>query len=184
MYFLYLPIKKRIRKEGVTSDKSDRTQTEKEYETMTAKEFLNQAHCLNKLIQSHQRELSELEEMGAVISSSNFSGMPSGSRSTEAPFVRQVMKKIDFENQIRQELENLIDLKKQIHDAIDAVPDMNQRLVLRYRYIEFFPWVKIIAEMQDSFYSERQIYRFHSEGLKNIVVPEGRAKIKVGSACQ
>ena len=59
---------------------------------MTAKEFLNQAYCLNKLIQSHQRELSELEEMGAVISSSNFSGMPSGSRNTEAPFVRQVEK--------------------------------------------------------------------------------------------
>ncbi len=120
---------------------------------MTAKEFLNQAYCLNKLIQSHQRELSELEEMGAVISSSNFSGMPSGSRNTEAPFVRQV------------------DLKKKIHDAIDAVRDPNQRLVLRYRYIEFFPWVKIIAEMNDMFYSERQTYRFHSEGLKQIVVP-------------
>lgn len=135
---------------------------------MTAKEFLNQAYCLNKLIQSHQRELSELEEMGAVISSSNFSGMPSGSRNTEAPFVRQVEKKVDLELQIKKEIENLIDLKKKIHDAIDAVRDPNQRLVLRYRYIEFFPWVKIIAEMKDSFYSERQIYRFHSEGLKNI----------------
>lgn len=144
---------------------------EKEYETMTAKEFLNQAHCLNKLIKSHQRELAELEEMGTVISSSNLSGMPSGSRNTEPPFVRYVEKKVDLEKQIQRELENLIDLKKQIHDAIDRVPDMNQRLVLRYRYIEFFPWVKIIAEMQDSFYSERQIYRFHSEGLKNIVVP-------------
>ena len=135
---------------------------------MTAKEFLNQAYCLNKLIQSHQRELSELEEMGAVISSSNFSGMPSGSRNTEAPFVRQVEKKVDLELQIKKEIENLIDLKKKIHDAIDAVRDPNQRLVLRYRYIEFFPWVKIIAEMNDMFYSERQTYRFHSEGLKNI----------------
>ena len=119
---------------------------------MTAKEFLNQAYCLNKLIQSHQRELSELEEMGAVISSSNFSGMPSGSRNTEAPFVRQVEKKVDLELQIKKEIENLIDLKKKIHDAIDAVRDPNQRLVLRYRYIEFFPWVKIIAEMNDMFY--------------------------------
>lgn len=138
---------------------------------MTAKEFLNQAYCLNKLIQSHQRELSELEEMGAVISSSNFSGMPSGSRNTEAPFVRQVEKKVDLELQIKKEIENLIDLKKKIHDAIDAVRDPNQRLVLRYRYIEFFPWVKIIAKMNDMFYSERQTYRFHSEGLKQIVVP-------------
>ncbi len=141
---------------------------EKEFRKMTAKDFLNQAYCLNKLIQSHQRELAELEEMGACISSSNLSGMPSGSRNTEAPFVRQVMKKIDLENQIKQEIANLIDLKKQIHDAIDAVPDPKQRLVLRYRYIEFFPWGRIIDEMKDSFYSERQIYRFHSEGLKNI----------------
>ena len=72
---------------------------------------------------------------------------------------------------IKKEIENLIDLKKKIHDAIDAVRDPNQRLVLRYRYIEFFPWVKIIAEMNDMFYSERQTYRFHSEGLKQIVVP-------------
>lgn len=138
---------------------------------MTAKEFLKQAYYLNKLIESHKRELVELEEMKSVISSPNYSGMPTGSRSFEPPFVKQVLKKIDLENQIKKEIEKLVELKKQIHNAIDTVPDMNQRLVLRYRYIEFFPWAKIISEMQDSFYSERQIYRFHSEGLKHIVVP-------------
>lgn len=110
--------------------------------------------------------------------------MPSGSRNTEAPFVRQVMKKIDLENQIKQEIANLIDLKKQIHDAIDALTDPKQRLVLRYRYIEFFPWGRIIDEMKDSFYSERQIYRFHSEGLKNIKMTVWTAFEKVVSACQ
>lgn len=138
---------------------------------MNAKEFLSQAYCLNKLIESHERELAELEQMEAIISSSNFSGMPTTARNLEPPFVRQVTKKIDLEIQIREELNDLIDLKKKIHDAIDALSDMNQRLVLHYRYIEFLPWVKIIAKMQDLFYSERQIYRFHAEGLKNIVVP-------------
>lgn len=75
---------------------------------------------------------------------------------------------VDEKYFVDTEKANLIDLKKQIHDAIDALTDPKQRLVLRYRYIEFFPWGRIIDEMKDSFYSERQIYRFHSEGLKNI----------------
>lgn len=135
---------------------------------MTAKEFLSQAYCLNKLIQSHQRELAELEEMGACISSPNYSGMPSGSRNLEPPFVKQVLKKVDLESQIRNEIDELIALKKSIHDAIDNVSDMNQRLVLRCKYIESYSWEQIADNLN---YSMVTIYRLHREGLKNIVVP-------------
>lgn len=140
---------------------------------MTAKEFLSQAYCLNKLIQSHQRELAELEEMGVCISSVNLTGMLSGSRSIEAPFVRQVIKKVDLENQIKQEIADLIDLRKQIHDAIDAVSDLNQKLVLRYRYIENYSWEQVADNLN---YSMTSIYEFHRKGLKNIVIPQVDSK--------
>jgi len=41
----------------------------------------------------------------------------------------------DLENRIAAELETLSDLKKQIREVIEAVPDTDERMVLKYRYI-------------------------------------------------
>lgn len=136
---------------------------------MNAKEFLSQAYCLNKLIESHERELAELEQMGVIISSSNFSGMPITARNLEPPFVRQVTKKIDLEIQIRNELNDLIDLKKKIHDAINAVSLPMQRLILRYRYIEFYTWEQIAHCVN---YSMMQVHRLHANALNSVTVPK------------
>ena len=154
----------------MTSDKSDKTiKFEKGKTVMNAKQFLSQAYRLNELIKSYQQELAELEALEPAISSPNYSGMPYSGRNPDPPFVRQVIKKVDLERQVRDELNRLIEIKKQIHDAIEGVQNINQRLIFRNRYIEFLTWEQIAGNLG---YSLMTVYRMHKEGLKNIVVPK------------
>ena len=75
---------------------------------------------------------------------------------------------VDLENEIHDEIEQLIALKKQIRDVINKLENVNEKLVLKYRYLMFFQWEEICDKMH---YSPRQIHRFHDSALENIEVP-------------
>lgn len=137
---------------------------------MNAKQFLSQAFNLTKLIKSYEKELEEIKALEPYISSSNYSGMPfSGTRNPEPPFVRAIYKKADLEGKIEKKVEDLIDVRVQIHNAIEAVSNNTYKLVLRLRYIDFLSWEEIASEMN---YSEVHIHRLHNAALNHVTVPE------------
>lgn len=137
---------------------------------MNAKQFLSQAFNLTRLIKSYEKELEELKALEPYISSPNYSGMPfSGTRNPEPPFVRAIHKKVNLESKIEKKVKDLIDVRVQIHDAIEAVSDDTHRLVLRLRYIDFLSWEEIASEMN---YSEVHIHRLHNAALNFVTVPE------------
>lgn len=136
---------------------------------MTAKQYLRQAYRLNDLINSDLAELEQLKVLSTSVSSPNLSGMPSsGTRKQEAPFVNAVMKIIELEKVIDAEIDRFVDLKKEIRDVINKVPDNNQKLVLKLRYIQFLKWESVAAEMD---LSSKQVHRIHNEALKNVKLP-------------
>lgn len=136
---------------------------------MTAKQYLKQAYRLNDLINSDLAELEQLKILSTSVSSPNLSGMPSsGTRKQEAPFVNAVMKIIELEKVIDAEIDRFVDLKKEIRDVINKVPDNNQKLVLKLRYIQFLKWESVAAEMDLSL---KQVHRIHNEALKNVKLP-------------
>lgn len=136
---------------------------------MTAKQYLRQAYRLNDLINSDLAELEQLKVLSTSVSSPNLSGMPSsGTRKQEAPFVNAVMKIIELEKVIDAEIDRFVDLKKEIRDVINKVPDNNQKLVLQLRYIQFLKWESVAAEMDLSL---KQVHRIHNEALKNVKLP-------------
>lgn len=136
---------------------------------MTAKQYLRQAYRLNDLINSDLAELEQLKILSTSVSSPNLSGMPSsGTRKQEAPFVNAVMKIIELEKVIDAEIDRFVDLKKEIRDVINKVPDNNQKLVLKLRYIQFLKWESVAAEMDLSL---KQVHRIHNEALKNVKLP-------------
>ena len=180
----HLPIKKRIRKEGVTSDKSDRPQSRKGIEIWQRKIFWIRRIAWTSWYKVIKGNLPNLKKWGRVYRHQICQVCRQAAETQKHPCPPGHEENWPWKSNLNRKFANLIDLKKQIHDAIDALTDPKQRLVLRYRYIEFFPWGRIIDEMKDSFYSERQIYRFHSEGLKNIKMTVWTAFEKVVSACQ
>lgn len=134
---------------------------------MNAKQFLRQAYKLNELIESDKEELENLRSLSESISGDMTQERVQTSASSDK-IVNIIAKIVDLENEIYDEIEQLIALKKQIRDVINKLENINEKLVLKYRYLMFFQWEEICDKMH---YSPRQIHRFHDSALENIEVP-------------
>lgn len=134
---------------------------------MNAKQFLRQAYKLNELIESDKEELENLRSLSESISGDMTQERVQTS-TTSDKIVNIITRIVDLENEIHDEIEKLIALKKQIHDVINKLENVNEKLVLKYRYLMFFQWEEICDKMH---YSPRQIHRFHDSALENIEVP-------------
>jgi DNA-directed RNA polymerase specialized sigma subunit len=140
---------------------------------MTAKEYLSQAYRLDQRINSNLEEVARLREMASSISSPNWGERVETSRSPDPPFVRCIMRMMELEEIINRETDMLVTLKKQIRTVIEAVPNMDEQMVLRYRYIHNCTWEQIGDEMNAD---PRTVRRWHGEALKHVKVPENFAK--------
>lgn len=92
----------------------------------------------------------------------------SKSRSTEAPFVRVIEKIIDLEKVINRDIDRYVDLKTEMNAAIDRVSNVDERLLLRYRYLNNYSWDDIAQLLN---VSGRTVHRIHSSALYNFPVP-------------
>jgi len=137
---------------------------------MTAKQYLRQAYRLNEMIKSHIKELEQLRLISTSLPGTDFSQERVQGGNLPGDRIPKIIAKIvDLEKQINQEINCFLDLKQEIHDVIEVVKSPDQKLVLRYRYVEFLTWEKT-AECLN--YSIKQIHRIHSAALQNIVVPK------------
>lgn len=134
---------------------------------MNAKQFLRQAYKLNELIESDKDELENLRSLSTSIAGDMTQERVQTSTSSDK-IVNIIARIVDLENEIHDEIEQLIALKKQIRDVINKLENVNEKLVLKYRYLMFFQWEEICDKMH---YSPRQIHRFHDSALENIEVP-------------
>ena len=104
---------------------------------MTAKEYLRQAHRLDERINAHIAELEGLRDMSTRIQGCGFEEHISGTRSTDPPFVRVLVKIIDMQHHINDEIDQLVDLKAEMDRAIrcgntntECVYDLKGTLVI------------------------------------------------------
>lgn len=137
---------------------------------MTAKQYLRQGYRLCELIQSHRDELVRLRELADSIPGTNFDSVGGGGSkwNGETPQIKTLIKAIDLERQIQQEIINMEILLKSIHDCIEAVRNPDERIVLRCKYILFLTWEDTAERMH---YSTTQVKRLHGTALRSITVP-------------
>jgi DNA-directed RNA polymerase sigma subunit (sigma70/sigma32) len=137
---------------------------------MNAKEYLRQSYRLDQRIASDIEEAKYLREMAGSVSSIRYDReRVQGTRSTDAPFMKSLEKLWELENKISKELEMLSSLKEQIRDVIGTVEDMDERMVLKYRYIHNMTWEQIGCELNAD---ARTIRRWHGSALQHVRVPE------------
>lgn len=141
---------------------------------MTAKEYLSQAYRLDQRIDSNIAEITRLREMACGISSPSWEEKVQTSRNTDAPFVRCLEKIMDLEKVVNGEIDTLVDLKRQIRTTIESVPNTDEQLVLRYRYIHNCTWEQIGNELNAD---ARTIRRWHGDALQKVKVPQDAIKI-------
>jgi septation ring formation regulator EzrA len=134
---------------------------------MNAKQYLKQAYKLNEQIECDKEEVESLRSLATSISGNMTQERVQNSSSNDK-ITDIVSKIIDLENEIDDEIEHLISLKKEIRNVINQVEDVNEKLVLKYRYLIFLQWDEICIKMN---YSKRQMYRIHDSALESVKVP-------------
>lgn len=91
--------------------------------------------------------------------------VPSGDRSTMDGAVARHLELIDL---YRRDLEEKEAQQLAIEQAIQALDDPGERVVMRERYLKGRGWSAICHEMQKLGYSERQVYRLHGFALLHL----------------
>ena len=104
--------------------------------TKTTKEYLKQIENMNRYIEQLLSEVEELRALSQSLSGTQFGErITGGNKNNEAAFVNYILKINELETKINQEIDKFIDLKTTIIKAIDELDDLEERMVLRARYI-------------------------------------------------
>ena len=113
---------------------------------MTAMEYLNQAYMLDQQIQSKLQQISSLRALSGVMRSFVGSEPVAHTRNVTA-LEDTVIKIMEEERELNEEIDRLVDLKREIKETIAEVKELNYRLVLEKRHLCFQSWERIGREM-------------------------------------
>lgn len=138
---------------------------------MTAKQYLKQGYRLKELIQTHRDELAQLRSMLGSVQGVSYDKVGGGATKWNGDTAEYnlVIKCVDLEAQIQQEINSMVALMQEIHNTIERVRNNDERLVLRCKYILFLSWEETAQRMN---YSDTQVRRLHGSALLSVVVPD------------
>ena len=135
---------------------------------MTAKEYLNQAYWLDRRIDSKLEQLSALKDMAAKTTSVMSDDVVSHTRNVHS--MQDVIAKIiDMQAEINADIDQLVDLKREIMQVVKTVQNPEHQTLLELRYLCFKSWEDVAQELG---YNVRHIYRLHDEAVDQIIIPD------------
>ena len=136
---------------------------------MDAKEYLMQVKQLTHRIKNLQALAVEYERLASSIPGQCFDReRVDGTRNLSAPFEKWVYKKIETEEEIKATELKLLQLKVEVEEAISQIDDVNLRLVLIYRYLDFYSWGEVAKKIYASIPA---VYKYHQQALDKFKVP-------------
>ena len=137
---------------------------------MTTKEYLGQAYRLDQRINSKLEQVMSLRDLATKATSTLSDVAPSGTRNVHR-MEDIIVKIVDLENEINRDIDNLVDLKREMVSVIKAVADPEQQTILELRYLCFKSWEQIAVDMN---YSIQHVYRLRDRAYDEIVPPTER----------
>ena len=129
---------------------------------MQAKEFLNKIRHIDMMIDCKCSQIKGLRDRLTSISCP----MDEKVQSTKDPdkFTDPVSKIIELEQEINEDIDKLIDLKRVARKVIEQLDNEVEKMILYKRYFENKTFEQISVEMN---YSWRQIHRLHGSALQS-----------------
>ena len=139
---------------------------------MTTKAYLGQARFLDMRIKSKIQQIDSLREL-ATSCTAVLSDMPRNPNHGASKGESCVMKIIEVQEGLQDDINALVELKKEIMATIHAVEDVELQTLLEKRYLCFLSWERIAVEMH---YSIQHIYRMHETALDAVTeILDGRS---------
>lgn len=129
---------------------------------MNVKEYLEQAKYLDMRINSKIEQLSTLNDL-ATKCTVTLSDMPRNPNKDTSNMEDTIVKIIDLQEEINSDIDQLVDLKREIMVVIKKISNVEYQTILENRYLSFMSWEQIAVEMK---YSIQQIYRLRDRAHK------------------
>lgn len=135
---------------------------------MTQKEYLSRGFEADIKIKSCLGYISELKERTVKVNSpiSAIRGNGCNNKSHHEEILIKIM---ELEREVEEEINRLVTLKKEIAEAIDKISKPKERAVLSMRYLYMMRWEDIADTL---LCSKRYVYILHKNALKKIRVPQ------------
>ena len=135
---------------------------------MTAKEYLGQAYRLDQRINSKLEQVLSLRDL-TTKATATMSDMPGGGSRNVYKMQDIIGKIVDLEDEINADIDQLVDLKREMVAVIKAVENPEYQTLLELRYLCFKTWEQIAVDMK---YSTRNIYMLHDAAIGSIKIPQ------------
>jgi len=135
---------------------------------MTPKAYLQQALRLDERIHSKIEQIESLNELATKCTSA-ITGMPHNPSPSTSTMADAVMKIVDLQEEIKADIDRLVDLKRELVQVIKSVDEIECQMLLELRYLCYKSWDEIGVEMG---YTVRNIHYLHKQALRLVVVPE------------
>lgn len=132
------------------------------------KEYLSQAYRLDQRINSKIEQIESLNTL-AKKCTSTLTGMPRNPNRATSTMADAVEKIIDLQDEINNDIERLVDLKRDIVSVIKAVDNTEYQTLLEKRYLCFMTWEQIAVDMN---YTIDNVYKIHKKALFVIAIPK------------
>jgi len=131
---------------------------------MTIKEYLSQVYRLDQRINNKMEQISRLHDL-AINATSTIKENCVCDSGNKQRMENNIVKIVDLEREITQDIDTLVDLKKDIMALIKAVKNPEYQTLLEFRYLCFKKWEQIALDMG---YTRRHLERMHIKALKLI----------------
>ena len=135
---------------------------------MTAKEYLGQAYRLDQRINSKLEQVLSLRDL-TTKATATMSDMPGGGSRNVYKMQDIIAKIIDLENEINADIDQLVDLKREMVATIKSVTDPECQTLMELRFLCFKTWEQIAVDMN---YGIDNVFKLHKKALACVVVPE------------
>ena len=133
---------------------------------MKVKDYLNQARYLDMRIKSKIQQIESLNAL-ATNCSSVISDMPKNPNKGGSPMVNAIIKMIDLQDEIKNDMDTLVSLKQEITSVIKSVPNLELQTILEKRYLCIQSWEQIAVDMG---FELRYLYKLHNKALNEIKI--------------
>ena len=116
---------------------------------MRAEEFLSRAYRIDQRIQSKLDQLSRLRAC-AGSTGVRFGDVKVQASAQGSPVERAVARILEEERAINEEIDRLVETRREIREVIGRVEDVTCRLLLEKRNLLFETWPKICGDLNMS----------------------------------
>ena len=134
---------------------------------MTVKEYLGQAYRLDQRINSKLEQVASLNDLANKVTTT-LTGMPKNPNRATSMMADAVAKIVDLQAEINNDIDRLVDLKREIVGVIKTVNNTEYQTLLEKRYLCFDTWEQIAVDMG---YNVRHVYRIHDDAVGIIQIP-------------